>query len=138
MKYGKSLRFFDPVSQIGKKTKGKLRGMSWDIFALRYQETMASKSYEGDFCIPFFASFDNRFVELTKACPIRAVLIDEVCENVITIQLDELEFQSELINSMSSEMLAELNDSTKKPARMKRPFLVSSLKCDTFYRCAFN
>ncbi|GAM57942.1 hypothetical protein JCM19231_5884 [Vibrio ishigakensis] len=127
MKYGKSLRFFDPVSQIGKKTKGKLRGMSWDIFALRYQETMASKSYEGDFFIPFFASFDNRFVELTKACPIRAVLIDEVGENVITIQLDEIEFQTELTNSMSSEMLAELNNSTKKLARMNKPLTEDKL-----------
>ncbi|EIO3974208.1 hypothetical protein LQK39_001996 [Vibrio vulnificus] len=127
IKYGNSLRFFDPVSQIGKKTKGKLRGMSWDIFALRYQETMASKSYEGDFFVPFFASFDNRFVELTKACPIRAVLIDEVGENVITIQLDELEFQTELINSMSAEMLAELNDSTKKLARMKKPLTEEKL-----------
>lgn len=127
MKYGKSLRFFDPVSQIGKKTKGKLKGMSWDIFALRYQETMASKSYEGDFFIPFFASFDNRFVELTKACPILAVLIDEVGENVITIQLDELEFQTELINSMSSEMVAELNDSTKKLARIKKPLTEDKL-----------
>lgn len=48
-------------------------------------------------------------------------------ENVITIQLDELEFQTELINSMSAEMLAELNDSTKKLARMKKPLTEEKL-----------
>lgn len=127
MKYGKSLRFFDPVSQIGKKTKAKIKGMSWDIFALRYQETMASKGNSGDFFIPFFASFDNRFVELANACPIRAVLIDELGENVITIQLDELEFQTELNNSMSVELLHELNDSHKKLERMKKPLTEDKL-----------
>ncbi len=120
MRYGKKLRFFDPVSQISKKTKSKLKGMSWDIFALRYQETMASKSYTGEFFIPFFASFDNRFVELTQACPIRAVLITEIEKNVITIQLDELEFQTELNNSITSELIFELNDSKKKLTRMQQ------------------
>lgn len=120
MKYSSSFRFFDPVSQVGKKTKSKLKGMAWDIFALRYQETMASKSYKGEFYVPFFASFDNRFVELAQACPIRAVLIDEIGKNVITIQLDELEFQMELNDSITPELLYELNDSNKKLARMQQ------------------
>lgn len=128
MKYGKKLRFFDPVSQIGFKTKSKLKGMSWDIFALRYQETMASKSYKGEFFIPFFASFDNRFVELTQACPIRAVLIDEIEKNVITIQLDELEFQTELNSSITSEQIFELNDTKKKLTRMQQLLTEGKLK----------
>ncbi|HHQ4542595.1 TPA: hypothetical protein ACSP10_003389, partial [Aeromonas veronii] len=73
-----------------------------------------------EFFIPFFASFDNRFVELTQACPIRAVLIDEIEKNVITIQLDELEFQTELNSSITSEQIFELNDTKKKLTRMQQ------------------
>lgn len=119
LKKGTDLRFFDPVSQISDKTLKKIKGMSWDIFALRYQETMASKGNLGDFFIPFFASFDNRFVELAQACPIRAVLIDEQGGNVITIQLDELEFQTELNESISPEVNQTLLNPKLKLKRMK-------------------
>ncbi|WP_146155024.1 hypothetical protein [Photobacterium angustum] len=119
LKYGNKLRFFDPVGQIGKKTLHKVKGMSWDIFALRYQETLASKGDTGEFFIPFFASFDNRFVELAQACPIRAVLLDEQGENVITIQLDELEFQTELNTSMTPEVQQILSDTELKLKRMQ-------------------
>lgn len=118
LKSGNKLRFFDPVSQITNKTLKKVKGMSWDIFALRYQETMASKGDLGDFFIPFFASFDNKFVELAQACPIRAVLIDEQGKNVITIQLDELEFQTELNQSISSEIHQTLTNPRLKLQRM--------------------
>lgn len=119
LKNGNKLRFFDPVSQIGNKTLKNVKGMSWDIFALRYQETLASKGYLGDFFIPFFASFDNRFVELVQACPIRAVLIDEQGKNVITIQLDELEFQAELNKSITPEIHQILSNTELKLKRMK-------------------
>ncbi|WP_165727846.1 hypothetical protein [Pseudoalteromonas sp. 31A1] len=133
LKYGKQLRFFDPVSQISKKTLKKIKGMSWDIFALRYQETLASKGDFGEFFIPFFASFDNRFVELAQACPIRAVLLDEKGKNVITIQLDELEFQTELNTSIEPEVHKMLLDTELKLKRMN-----TNLSNDTLVELALS
>lgn len=118
LKHGKGLRFFDPVSQLGKKSLHRIKGMAWDLFAVRYQETLASKSKIGDFYVPFFASFDNRFVELAQACPIRAVLIDDVDKRVVTIYLDEYEFMVDLNKSISSELNCRLQDPDEKIKRM--------------------
>ena len=96
--------------------------MAWDMFAIRYQETLASKSNIGDFYVPFFASFDNRFVELAQACPIRAVLIDDVDKRVMTIHLDECELMVDLNQSITTELNHRLQDPTEKIKRMsERP-----------------
>jgi hypothetical protein len=122
LKHGKDLRFFDPVSQLGKKSLHRIKGMAWDMFAIRYQETLASKSNIGDFYVPFFASFDNRFVELAQACPIRAVLIDDVDKRVMTIHLDEYEFMVDLNQSITTELNHRLQDPAEKIKRMsERP-----------------
>jgi hypothetical protein len=118
LKHGKDLRFFDPVSQLGKKSLHRIKSMAWDLFAVRYQETLASKSNIGDFYVPFFASFDNRFVELAQACPIRAVLIDDVDKRVMTIHLDEYEFMVDLNQSISTELNRRLQDPAEKIKRM--------------------
>jgi len=60
----------------------------------------------------------NRFVELAQACPIRALLIDEQGGNVITNQLDELEFQTELNESISPEVNQTLLNPKLKLKRM--------------------
>src|SRR5450830_928337 len=92
LKYGKDFKFFESISQLNKKSLHKIRGMAWDLFAIRYQETLASHSKNSDFFIPFFASFDNKFVEFAKACPIRALIVDDQDKRVMTIYLDEHEF----------------------------------------------
>ena len=127
LKYGKNLRFFDPISQISTKSLHKLRGMSWDLFAIRYQETLASKSNIGDFYVPFFASFDNRFVELAKACPIRALIIDDLDKRVITIHLDELEFMKDIEQSITTQLNNRLQDPEEKIKRLSSKPLVESL-----------
>lgn len=118
LKHGKNLRFFDSVSQLGKKSLHRIKGMAWDLFAIRYQETLASKSNIGDFYVPFFASFDNRFVELAQACPIQAVLIDDVDKRVMTIHLDEYEFIVDLNQSITTELNRRLQDPAEKIKRM--------------------
>lgn len=120
LKYGKDLRFFDPVSQLGKKSLHKIKGMAWDLFAIRYQETLASKSNIGDFYVPFFASFDNRFVELAQACPIRAIIIDDLDKRIMTIHLDEYDFLVDLSRSISVELNQRLQDPEEKIKRMSR------------------
>ena len=127
IKYGDKLKFFDAVSQISPKTLRKVKGMSWDIFALRYQETLASKGDKGEFFIPFFASFDKRFIELAQACPIRAVLLDELNGNVITIQLDELEFQNDLSSSITKDVSRKLMSTKLKLNRIKTRLVYDEL-----------
>ncbi|MNZ36998.1 hypothetical protein D3C78_544370 [compost metagenome] len=120
LKHGRDLTFFDPVSQLGKKSLHRIKGMAWDLFAVRYQETLASKSNIGDFYVPFFASFDNRFVELTQACPIRAVIIDDIDKRVITIHLDEYDFMIDLSKSITIELNHRLQDPDEKIKRMAK------------------
>lgn len=128
LKHGKDFRFFDPISQLGKNSLHKIKGMAWDLFAIRYQETLASKSNIGDFYVPFFASFDNRFIELTKACPIRAVIIDDIDKRVMTIYLDEYEFMMDLNESISAELNHRLQDPDEKIKRMSRKTTLEELK----------
>lgn len=118
LKHGKDLRFFDSISQLGDKSLHRIRGMSWDLFAIRYQETLASKSNIGDFYVPFFASFDNKFVELTKACPIRALIIDDRDKRVITIHLDEVEFMTDISCSITPQLNNQLQDPYEKIRRL--------------------
>jgi len=119
LKYGESLRFFDPVSQLSNKTINKVKGMSWDLFATRYQETLASMRRDNSkFFVPFFASFDNRFVELTDACPIKCVVIDHMDKRVTIIHLDEQEFQKDINHSISTEVQKKLSNPEEKLKRM--------------------
>lgn len=119
LKYGKELKFFsDPISQLTEKSIGKIRGMSWDLFAFRYQETLSSKDNLGEFYVPFFASFDNKFVDLAHACPIRCIVIDSRDKRVTTIHLDESEFQSDLSLSLNDELLRKLQDPEEKIKRL--------------------
>jgi len=120
LKHGKDLRFFDPVNQLGKKSLHKIKGMAWDLFAVRYQETLASKSNIGDFYVPFFASFDNKFVELAQACPIRAVIIDDIDKRVMTIYIDEYDFMVDLNRSITTELNHRLQDPDEKINRMSK------------------
>lgn len=128
LKHSKDFKFFDPISQLGKKSLHKIKGMAWDLFAIRYQETLASKSNIGDFYVPFFASFDNRFVELAKACPIRAVIIDDIDKRIMTIHLDEYEFMVDLNKSISPELYHRLQDPDEKIKRMSRKPTTADLK----------
>lgn len=120
LKHGQDLRFFDSVSQLGKKSLHRIQGMAWDLFAVRYQETLASKSNIGDFYVPFFASFDNKFVELAQACPIRAVIIDDIDKRVMTVHLDEYDFMLDLSQSITAKLNDRLQDPYEKIKRMSK------------------
>ena len=92
--------------------------MAWDLFAIRYQESLATRSKHADFYIPFFASFDNRFVEFVKACPIRALLLDDQEERVMTIFEDEFEFVQDLNLALTPNLIDQLQDPVAKLKRM--------------------
>ena len=102
-KYGKHLRFFDPVNQPSKKILSKAKGMSWDFLSIEYQSTLAyNLSRDGKFFVPFFASFDNRFVEFREACPIKCMLFDDSTQEAHTYFCDELEFNQDVSNAIES------------------------------------
>lgn len=125
LKYGSQLKFFsNPISQLTKKSISKVRGMSWDLFAFRYQETLSSKSDLGEFYVPFFASFDSKFVDLAHACPIRCIVIDSRDKRVTTIHLDEAEFQSDLSLSLEGGLLNKLHNPNEKIKRLN--FVIST------------
>lgn len=128
LKHGKDFRFFDSISQLSEKSLHKINGMAWDLFAIRYQESLASKSNHGDFYIPFFASFDNRFVELAQACPIRAVIIDDIDRRVMTIYLDEYDFMVDINESITTELNRRLQDPEEKIKRMAKKVSAEELE----------
>lgn len=118
LKYNANLNFFDPIRTLGKNSLKKIRGMSWDLFSVRYLEKLIGMKTGADFYIPFFVSFDNRFINLLKVCPIRAVIIDEKTQRGSTVYLDESEFMEDINNSITEELNLELNDPSKKIKRM--------------------
>ena len=120
LKYGEKLSFFHPISQLGEKSLKRIRGMTWDMFALRYQEDLTRRSEIGAFYVPFFASFDNKFVELAKACPVRAVIIDDIDDRVVTIYLDENEFMVDLNESLTEDLHRQLHDPGEKIKRISK------------------
>lgn len=122
-KYGSRFRFFDPISNLNEKSLSKIKGMSWDLFSQRHQETLASKSFTSEFYIPFFASFDNRLIELSKASPIRALIIDERDKRVISVYQDELEFQEDMHQVNEVELKKSLNSNQQIFERMSNKYL---------------
>lgn len=122
LKYNDNLNFFDPIQTLGKNSLKKIRGMSWDLFSVRYLGKLVgmnrSANRGADFYIPFFVSFDNRFINLLKVCPIRAVIIDEEMRREFIVHLDELEFMEDINNSITEELNLELSDPNKKIKRM--------------------
>lgn len=118
LKYGEKYRFFDPINQVNNKSLPKIKGMAWDLFAIRYQETLAIHSRYCDFYIPFFASFDNRFVEFAKACPIRALILDQKDNRAMTLFLDEKEFMEDIRTAISNDLIARLSNPAEKIKRI--------------------
>ena len=78
----------------------------------------------------FFVSFDNRFINLLKVCPIRAVIIDEEMRRVFIVHLDELEFMEDINDSITEELNLELSDPNKKIKRMSKQIMCEVLEIE--------
>lgn len=112
-KYGKKLRFFDCISRPSNKTLEKAKGISWDLLLIEYQSSLAyNMSINDNFFVPFYASFDNRFVEFREACPIRCMLFDDSNRGAHTYFDDELEFNQDINNAIEADynLLAKLTN----------------------------
>jgi len=118
-KYRTKYNFFSPMNAANSKSLKGIRGMSWDLFLLRFQETITSMTPNGGFSIPFMSSFDNKFVELTKACPIRCTLLDLSYSRMHTLYEDDLEFMEDLGRALPQSMIKELGDPHLARQRMQ-------------------
>lgn len=128
LKYGEDLRFFAPVCQPSEGALSKLSGMSWDLYSIRHQETMASYSRKGAFFVPFFATLDRRLKELRDACPIRCLVIDDHDQRVNTIFADELEFFTDINAASDIATVARLRNPRAKMERLSRQVAVSDIE----------
>ena len=130
-KNGDSLRFFHPINQPTKKILSKAKGMSWDFLSIEYQSTLAySLSQKGKFFVPFFASFDERFVEFREACPIQCMLFDDLNHEPHTYFDDELEFNQDISDAVESnfDLYNKLTNQTEILRR--KNLLLNSNKLD--------
>jgi len=128
LKHGEGLRFFSPVCQPSEGALSKLSGMSWDLYSIRHQETMASYSRKGAFFVPFFATLDRRLKELRDACPIRCLLIDDRDQRLNTIFADELEFFTDINAASDSSTEARLRNPRAKIERLSRQVADSDIE----------
>lgn len=113
--------FFTDVAQPTNIALHKINGISWDLYSLRHQETMASFSKEGDFYVPFIASFDLRFKSLIKACPLRCLLIDDRDGRLNLIFLDELDFFKDINQALNPNIRNDLASIKNKLTRLSNP-----------------
>jgi hypothetical protein len=127
LKYGRDLRFFSPLMRPSEKALSKINGISWDLYSIRHQETMASNSKYGQFHVPFIATFDRRFKELIEACPIRCMLIDDRDERINTIFFDELEFFQDVSASTNLSLHSQLKNPHEKIGRFEKAILEDQL-----------
>jgi hypothetical protein len=138
IKYGEGLRFFAPICQPSEVALSKLNGMSWDLYSIRHQETMASLKRKGAFFVPFFATLDRRLKELRDACPIRCLLIDDQEQRLNTIFTDELEFLTDVNAALDVSTNARLRNLPDKMQRLSRHVVESDIERllgETFNEC---
>lgn len=119
LKHGEDLRFFSPIMNPRPNMISKLKGMSWDIYSMRFLETMGSESRMADFYLPFFATYDNRFRELFDFCPVQAVVIDREIGQMTTVFLDEMDFQSDVRASLDSRSRDRLFGVDRRMGRLR-------------------
>ena len=115
-KQGTSLRFFNPLSQPSPNILSKAKGMSWDFLSIEYQSTLAYNMSRGNnFFVPFFASFDSRFMEFREACPVKCMLFDDRTQTAHTFFDDELEFNQDISDAVQDDnnLLLRLTDKQK-------------------------
>lgn len=120
-KYRTKFNFFSPINSLTPKSLKALRGMCWDLFFLRHQETITSAVPTDGFSVPFMSSLDNKFVELTKACPIRCTLMDLEYDKMHTLYEDEFEFAEDLNAALSDSLKSEITNPIAAKLRAQRP-----------------
>ncbi|EJM80473.1 hypothetical protein [Pseudomonas sp. GM60] len=111
------VRFFGPLSGVGKDLAKSLRGMAWDMSHMRTLETMCTKSDSGSFFVPFFVSFDEKFSEILKQNQIHVLLMDDRLKRMHSIGMSEAAFQVKLNSCMSPQVLENMTFTSSEARR---------------------
>ncbi|WP_291387103.1 MULTISPECIES: hypothetical protein [Achromobacter] len=104
------------ISHPTKDSLKRISALAWDLFIFRWCETLMTELKGSKFYIPAVTTLDSALLETIKACPLRAVLIDDVSEVVEAIFDDELDFQQCLSHSISEATQIRINDPERNPS----------------------
>lgn len=88
----------------------RISALAWDLFIFRWCETLMTELKGAKFYIPAVTTLDNALLATIKACPLRALLVDDTGEAVEAIFDDELDFQRCLDNSISDASRIKIDD----------------------------
>jgi hypothetical protein len=110
--------FFSPVSSPRANGLVALRGISWDLFFLRFLETASTKDDRGTFYVPFMASSDKKYASLVEVFPVKAIVSSPQQKLVHTVYADDMEFMTLLANALPHDLREELESPTKKASRL--------------------
>lgn len=102
----------------------RISALAWDLFLFRWCETLMTELKGAKFYIPAVTTLDNDLLATIKACPLRALLVDDSNEAVEAIFDDELDFQQCLRVSISEASRTRIDD----PERQTKADRISRYK----------
>ncbi len=117
--FGNKINFFAPILSRGKNIIKISKGMSWDIFVFRHQLIQLYKSKFGEFVIPMFCTFDNKFLSLLEVCSLRSCIINPSYSRCELLFKDEIDFQVFMSKSIPSCEVNSILNSAKSRTEHK-------------------
>jgi hypothetical protein len=101
------------IASPTKNSLFRISALAWDLFLFRWCETLMTELKGNLFFVPAVTTLDVNLLATIKACPLRAVLMDDAGKWVESLFDDELDFQKCLGRSISYDMLQKIYE----PAR---------------------
>ncbi|WP_013586771.1 hypothetical protein [Paraburkholderia phenoliruptrix] len=99
-----------PLSSPTKDSLGRISALAWDLFLFRWCETLMTELKGSMFYVPAVTTLDADLLATIKACPLRAILMDDAGKAVEAIFDDELDFQRCLHDSISDSARIRIDD----------------------------
>ncbi len=116
-----------------KKSLSRISALAWDLFLFRWCETLMTEMKDDNFFIPVITTLDEDLIGVIKACPLRALLIDDANGKVEAIFDDEIDFQKCLLNVFDKKMQEKINNQERQQrsgrfSRYRLSFTINSLE----------
>lgn len=109
------------LSSPTKNSLARISALAWDLFLFRWCETLMTELKGGTFYVPAVTTLDGKLLATIKACPLRAILVDDDGEAVEAIFDDEFDFQKCLNNSIANATKEKIDD----PGRQEKSGSIS-------------
>lgn len=100
------------------KSLRRISALAWDLFLFRWLETQLTDTAGTDFYLPLVTSLDADLMAAIRACPLRAVLIDDRARRVEAIFDDAREFHEILDGALTPEQRDKAFDPRRKVGRL--------------------